>query len=324
MKKMKKLLALVLSLALMATLFAGCGAKAQDEGSSEGGDDAYKVGVTLQDMSNEFMVMVKEALEDAAANYPELEVTYVDGEGLAEKQGAQIETFVAQGMDVIIMCPQDGDALVPFVKSAVEAGVTFITISSDINEKVGQYFVGSDQKNGGKMEAQFAAEAMGGAGKVALIRGPIGHFAETERAKGMEEAFANYPDIEIIFDQPGDWDRDKGMNLMETWLTTDAGKEIDCVLAQNDDMGLGALRALEAAGMNDVIVVGMDAIKDALDSVVAGGMTATILQDSKGHASEAMKMAYYACTGAGEVTEVDVPWVVITSENAAEYYDAIG
>lgn len=329
MKKilLRKNLIFAVMLAMIAVL-AACGTKSQpvDQGQEEQTEnepaeteteDKIVIAGTLQDMSNEFMVMLKDAMDETVSEYPNVELQILDGEGSPEKQVSQIENFIAQGVDAIILCPQDGTALVPAVKDAIDAGIPVITCSADVDENVGQVLVGSNHKDAGIMQAEYVVEQLGGKGNIAYLRGPIGHFAEVQRYEGTKEVFDQYPDIKIVYDQTGNWDRDQGMTLMENWLQ--AGEKIDCVMSQNDEMVLGAITALEGADMNtSILTCGMDAIPDALLAIEEGRLDATIFQDAFGQGSGALRVAYDAATGK-EVEEQVIPWALVTKDNVADY-----
>ena len=333
MERIKKLLAIVMCVAMLLCC-AACGAKeetpaAKEETKTETpaeetpaeetptADEKIVIAGTLQDMSNEFMVMLKDAMDATLPEYDNVELNILDGEGSPDKQVSQIENFIAQEVDAIILCPQDGTALVPAVKQALEAGIPVITVSADIDQQVGQVNVGSNHKDAGIMQAEWAAEQLGGKGKIVYLRGPIGHFAEVQRAEGTLEVFEKYPDIEIVFDQTGNWDRDQGMSLMENALQ--GQPEIDMVMSQNDEMVLGAITALEGAGKNDAIIsIGMDAIPDALKAIEEGRLDATIFQDAFGQGSGALRVAIKAAQGEAVETVV-IPWAVVDASNVADY-----
>ena len=244
-----------------------------------------------------------------------------DAESKPDKQASQLDSFVAQKVDAVIISPVDADALAPAVKSVVDAGIPVITCSADVTGDMGQVWVGSENENGGQIEAEFVAEQLGGKGNVAILRGPLGAFAEQGRFKGYEAAFANYPDIKIVFDQTANWQREEAMALVENWLTT--GTQIDAILCQNDGMALGALEAVKAAGKKDeIIIAGIDAIQDALDSIKAGELDATCFQDAIGQGEGALEMAVKAANGE-KIERNNIPFELVTKDNVDGYYSRI-
>jgi inositol transport system substrate-binding protein len=293
---------------------AGCAKK-------ETGPEKIVVGVTLQNLSEEFMTMLRGAMERKQAEYPNVELIINDGEGKPDKQASQLDSFISQEVDAVIICPVDANGLIPAVKSVVDAGIPIITCSADVSQNVGQVWVGSENENGGATEAQYVAEKLGGKGNIAVLRGPLGHFAEQGRFRGYEQALANFPDIKIVFDQTANWQRDEAMRLVENWLST--GTPIDAILCQNDGMALGALEAVKAAGRKDqIIIAGIDAIQDALDSIKAGELDATCFQDAIGQGMGALEMAVTAANG-GTISRNNIPFELVTKDNVDSYYSRI-
>jgi len=320
---LKKLL-LILSLFISLGLLAGCGSQKDAAGEAKKSADASKkvvVGVTLQNVSEEFIAMLKDAMVLRAKNYPDIDLIINDAESKPDKQASQMDSFISQKVNAIVIDPADADALVPSVEAAVKAGIPVITLSADVSKNVGQFWSGSSNEEAGALQAEWVAKKLNGKGNVAILRGMTGAFAETGRFAGYKKVFDKYPDIKIVFDQSGSWQRDKGMAIMENWIQS--GKQIDAVLAQNDAMALGALKAVQDANLKGkILVTGIDAIKDALDSIKAGGLDATCFQDAIGQAFGAVDLAYKA--GKGEKIGPNViPFEVVTKENADKYYDRI-
>ena len=165
---------------------------------------------------------------------------------------------------------------------------------------------------------QCMADELGGKGNIVVILGPTSHSAQLDRSQGIEEVLANYPDIKIVAEQTANWDRAEAMTLMENWLQM--GDQIDGVVAQNDEMAIGALKAIQAAGMEDSIkVVGIDAIADALALVESEEMIGTVYQDAVGQGAGAVEAAVKAVKGEAVEKETLIPYVLITKENVAEW-----
>lgn len=331
--KLNRILALVLSLVMVVGLLAGCGAEKAPAATTapEAAETAAPVeneekteiviGCTLQNLSEEFMTMLKGAMEMKLEEYDNVKLIVNDAESKPDKQASQLDSFIAQGVDAVIISPVDADALAPAVQAVVEAGIPCITCSADVTGDVGQVWVGSENENGGEIEMRYVAEQLGGKGNVAVLRGPLGAFAEQGRFRGYETVLAEYPDMEIVFDQTGNWQREEAMSLVENWLTT--GTEINAIVCQNDGMALGALEAVKAAGKQDeIIVTGIDAILDALDSVKAGELAATCFQDAIGQGQQALEMAVKAANGEA-IARNNIPFELVTAENVDGYYDRI-
>lgn len=328
--KLRKVLAMSLVLAMTVGTFAGCGseekpaATTEDEGKAaenEAGDDKIVVGCTLQNLSEEFMTMLKGSMELKLEDYDNVELIVNDAEGKPDKQASQLDSFAAQGVDAVIISPVDADALAPAVKSVVDAGIPVITCSADVTGDQGQVWVGSENENGGEIEMRYVAEQLGGKGKVAVLRGPLGAFAEQGRFAGYEKVLEEYPDIEVVFDQTANWQREEAMALVENLLSS--GTEIDAIVCQNDGMALGALEAVKAAGKKDeIIITGIDAIEDALNSIKDGELDATCFQDAISQGQTALEMAVKAANGE-TIERNNIPFELVTAENVEEYYSRI-
>ena len=178
-------------------------------------------------------------------------------------------------------------------------------------------YVGSNDQEAGRIAATYIAKLLNGKGNIALIRGPNGHSAEIQRTEGIMEVLNTHPDMKIIFDQSGNWDRTQGLELMENWLST--GKPLQAVIAQNDEMALGAQKAIEASGrQKDILVIGIDAIPDALRAVKEGKLCATVFQDARGQGALALELAVKLCEGKPVEHTNYIPFQLITKENVGK------
>lgn len=337
--KMRKILSLGLSAAMVLGLLAGCSNTPAPSASTspstgattpattpatqkpEDGKKEIVIGCTLQNLSEEFMTMLKGAMELKLAEYDNVKLIVNDAESKPDKQASQLDSFVAQGVDAVIISPVDADALAPAVKSVTDAGIPVITCSADVTGDMGQIWVGSENENGGEIEMQYVAEQLGGKGNVAILRGPLGAFAEQGRFRGYETVLAKYPDIKVVYDQTANWQREDAMSQIENLLT--AGTQIDAIVCQNDGMALGALEAVKAAGKKDAIIItGIDAIQDALDSIKAGELDATCFQDAIGQGQSALDMAVKAANGE-TIERNNIPFELVTKDNVDGFYDRI-
>ncbi|MHB1453445.1 MAG: substrate-binding domain-containing protein [Saccharofermentanales bacterium] len=320
MKKIR-LLTIMMVLAMLLSVAAGCSSSATP---TAGGSDAasaadkIKVGITYQNLQNEFILSIQDAARAKAAELG-IELIEVDGQGNAETQISQVENFISQGVDAIILNPFDNDGCVPAVEKAVAANIPIIVVNGTVaNVDKASAYVGSDSVESGRIEMQYAADMMNGKGNIVVIHGPNGHSAEIDRTAGINEILAKYPEIKIVAEQTANWDRAQGMTLMENWLQS--GLEIDCVVAQNDEMGLGAYVAIEAAGKQaDIKVIGIDAIPDALAAVEAGKFIGTVFQDAAGQGAKSVEVAVLA--GQGETIDKSymIPYLLVTKDNLADF-----
>ncbi|GAB2800847.1 hypothetical protein GCM10027275_53590 [Rhabdobacter roseus] len=308
---MKRLpITILAATALLGTFFTGC--NRGDESGSK-----LTVGVSMLSMQNEFIVNVSDEMEKKAKELG-VELVVVDAERSALKQVEQIESFVAQQVDAIIMNPCEVEASSPAVTRALAANIPIINVNSETKTQP-TAFVGSDDVESARIAMRYIAERLGGRGNVIMIHGYMGQAAQLKREQGAREILQNYPGLKLIAHQSGEWDRSKSMSLMENWIQSYGG-QINAVFAQNDEMGMGAVKALTAAGLKDkVVVVSIDAIPDALDAVKKGTLDATVFQNAEQQGARAVETALKAAKGEAFDKQVLIPFELVTKENVAQY-----
>jgi ribose transport system substrate-binding protein len=275
---MKNLFKGVTFLALLMLVLAGCSTKApgsDKETSKDKKEGKVKIGLSVSTLNNPFFVSLKEGAEkEAKAQGAELLVA--DAQNDSAKQVNDIEDLIQKGADVLIINPTDSDAVTAAVQSANDANIPVITVDRSANGGDVVSHIASDNVAGGKMAGDFILEKLGKKGKVVELEGIPGSSAARERGEGFHKAVDAVKDIKVVAKQAADFDRAKGLSVMENILQ--GNKDIQAVFAHNDEMALGALQALEAAGLKDVIVVGFDATDDAVKAVKDGKMAATVAQ----------------------------------------------
>ena len=240
-------------------------------------EEKTTVGIVLKSFSNPFWMMAKTAAEAEAANSGvEVVILGTTEEGDYQQQVAHIEDLTTRGVDVIVVVPAEASALVPAVEAAVDAGIPVINLDSPIETDKVSAFIGSDNVEGGRMAGKYIAEQLGGKGKVAVIRGRLGNPVELQRYDGFMEAVKEFPEIEVVAEGVGNWEADEGFTVMEDFLT--AHPEIQAVFAESDRMILGASQAAKAAGRDDIVLVGLDGIVEALAAVKYGDIAADVAQ----------------------------------------------
>lgn len=261
--KVIKLLSLCLILVFCCTSFAFA-----QEKQLTIGFDAMNVVFTWMKFAHDAMV------EKAK----ELGVKFIvfDSENDIAKQSANMEDLIALGVDGIVTNPIDVDSLTPAINKAVEAGIPVATFDRAAVGANYTFYVGCDDVAGGKMVADFIADKLGGKGKIILITGSPGSSPQLDRSKGFKDQLKNYPEMEIVFEQTGEFFREKGMQVMEDAIT--AVPDFDAVMCQNDDMMMGAIQALKTAGIDrsQYIITGFDAVPDGLRAVRDGEADCTV------------------------------------------------
>ena len=219
--------------------------------------------------------------------------------------------------DAIIVMPVDAKASVPMVKQAVNAGIPIISVNRKLeNQEVAVSYVGSNDVEAGEILMGQMAKLLGGKGNIAVLEGQMGHEPQIRRQQGIMNILKKYPNIKIVADMPADWYRDKGMAVMENWLQS--GLKIDAVVAHNDEMAIGALKAAEDAGVR-LFIAGIDATPEALDFVRQGKLAFTVFQDAKGQGKGAIETAVQVVNGKKVSKEVIIPFELVFKEKADEY-----
>jgi len=299
--------------AVFLAVLCGCG-RSDNHGAHDG---RPVIGVSLLNLSNEFVVTVREAME---ARAKELNVRLIvnDAQRSPERQVQQIETFLAQKVDAIVLNPCELEASSPAVQKALAAGVPIVNVNSE-TKAVPSAFVGSRDEESARLGMSYIAERLKGEGGVLMMEGYMGQAAQLKRSQGAREVLAKNPGLKLLAAQTAEWDRAKAVTLMENWLQA-YGPSIKAVFAQNDEMAMGVLLALERAGRKkDIVVVGVDAIADALQAVRDGRLDATVFQDGKGQGRGAIETALRLTRKEPVEKEIFIPFQLVTKENAASF-----
>lgn len=300
----------------LLVFFAACNTSSSNENQS---GDAKKivVGVTMLSMQNEFVVSVHDEIEKKAEELG-VELVVNDAQRSALKQVEQVESFIAQKVNAIILNPCEVEASSPAVQKALAANIPIINVNSSTSATP-TAFVGSDDTEAGRIAMRYIAEKLGGKGNVIMIHGYMGQAAQLLREKGAKEVLTQHPDLKLIAEQTGEWDRAKSMSLMENWIQS-YGNKINAVFAHNDEMGMGALKALEDVGLkNKVTVVSIDAITDALQAVKSGRLDATVFQNAQQQGGKAIETAVKIVKGEAYEKQVMIPFQLVTRQNVSEF-----
>ncbi|MBR0600566.1 sugar ABC transporter substrate-binding protein [Clostridiales bacterium BAD-6] len=301
----------------MIAVLSGCAG----EGTGTTDDESEaptKFALFMTHMSNAFTIELSDAVK-AQAEELGVELTVNDAGQDVAKQISQIETAVNQGVDGIIIEPVSVDGIIPAVQMAKEAGVTVVIVNQQISDpSAADAYVGVSNADGGEMEMTKAAEDIGGEGNVAFLLGPMGSDAQIGRSEGYQRVLDKNAGINKVFESTAEWDTAKALSLVENWLQ--AGKNIKAIVAQNDGMALGALKAVEDANLQDSIkIYGLDATPDALAAVKEGRLTATVSQSTTAQGTEAMKACYAIANGETVDSEILVDFTLITKDNVDDF-----
>jgi len=316
----KKLNLFLVSIVIMS-LLAACGAPAAqptEPASSGSGDEKITIGVSML-FDDLWLTTLRDAMTAYAATQPGVELVMVDSKEDVATQLGQVENFISQKVDAIVLIPANTDAADPMTKAAQDAGIPLVYVNRlPSNLPEGVSYVGSNSIDAGIMQAEWIAEKLGGKGNVVIMNGNLAQEAAQKRTEGEKQVFAKFPDIKIIKEDTGNWSRDQGLTLMENWLAS--GDQIDAVASNNDEMAIGAIQAIDAAGkLGEILVGGVDASPDALQEMDKGRLNVTVFQNAKGQGEGGIKAAIALARGETIDQITWVPFELVTPENYKTY-----
>ncbi|CAI2796814.1 MULTISPECIES: sugar ABC transporter substrate-binding protein [Pseudomonas] len=284
-----------------------------------------KIGVSMSAFDDTFLTYLREDMDKQAKSYPKgdgVQLQFEDARADVVKQLSQVENFISQKVDAIIVNPVDTASTKNIINAATKAGIPLVFVNRRPDQKdlpKDVVAVTSDDIEAGRLQMQYIAEKLGGKGKIVILLGDLANNSTTNRTKGVKEVLAKYPDIKIEQEQTGIWLRDKGMTLVNDWLTQ--GREFNAVLANNDEMAIGASMALKSAGTKpgSVLIAGVDGTPDGLNAITKGDMAASAFQDAKGQAVGSVEAARKMAKKEPVEQNVIIPFQLITPENVAQF-----
>jgi ribose transport system substrate-binding protein len=302
------------ALAAGALVFGAAGAAAAEE---------ITIGITQNNVGvDSYQTTYEQAFQEAASKMDDVETIVLDAGGDVARQIAQMQDLIQQNVDAIIIWPTNGNAVVPVVRKANQAGIPVIVTNSNIAEE-GQPFIASFSGPNNIVQGAYSAEmmcdALGGEGRIVQISGQPGYTTAIERQKGFEDRLAEAcPGVEIMETQPGDWNREKAQRVMEAFLVK--YDEIDGVYSGDDNMGVGALNAAKAAGRaGDIVFIGATNFAVGYEAMERGEYYGSIYQSPVDDAINALETAVAVVKGeeVPKLNYFDTP--KITQENMSEY-----
>ena len=335
---MKKRIVLLMVATMTMGMLAGCGSSASDTSTSEseetteteesadaedeesGSDTSteetgnLKFGFTA-DYLSDFMSYVVKGVEDACADYG-VEITVQDAEWDTAKQLQQVENFITSGMDAVIVKTCDSANCQPILDACTEAGIPFVCVNNTSDAGCDCY-VGSDNVIAGQMQAEYLNEALPDGGQVGVIQGDLAYESVHDRTAGAEDNLND--NFTIYSEQDCGWMRDEAMDTMENWLS--AGADLQAIIANNDEMAIGAAKVLKENGVTGVTICGIDASEDALDMIESGDMAMTCFQNGYQQGYTGVEMAIKLANGEEVEEYVDIPYETVTKDNVQEYKD---
>lgn len=299
--------------AVLALGAAGCGSGDDGKGST---GEKIEMGLSVSTLNNPFFVQLKKGAE-AEAKRQHVDLTVTDAQNDASAQANQLQNFTSQNMDAVIVNAVDSKAAAAPVKGVINAGIPVLAADRSVDGADVLATVSSDNVHGGELAARTLGEQLDGKGTIVVLQGTAGTSAARERGKGFQQGMKKYPGIKVVARQPADFARAKGLDVMTNLLQSHP--DVDGVFAQNDEMALGAVKALGSRAGSSVAVIGFDGTPDGLKAVKAGRLTATVAQQPEQLGEMAVRNAVRAVNKSDVDKDVKVPVKVITEDNVGEF-----
>jgi inositol transport system substrate-binding protein len=286
---------------------------------------AETVGVSIAKFDDNFLTVLRNGMSDYAKTLNGVSLQIEDAQNDVSKQQSQIQNFIASKVDAIVVNPVDTDATAAMSKLAADAGIPLVYVNRQpvnvdtLPEK--QAFVASNEQESGTLQTKEVCRILGGKGKAVVIMGELSNQAARMRTQDIHDVIKTdeCKGIQIVEEQTGNWDRTQGSDLMANWLSS--GVEFDAVISNNDEMAIGAIQALKAAGkdMKSVVVGGIDATQDALAAMQAGDLDVTVFQDAAGQGKGSIDAALKLAKGEKIEKKVYIPFQLVTPENVKDF-----
>ncbi|MDW9795222.1 substrate-binding domain-containing protein [Sinorhizobium meliloti] len=286
---------------------------------------AETIGASMAVFDDKFGTLLRNGMEDYAKTLDGVDLQIEDALNDVAKQQSQIQNFIAAGVDAIIVQPVDTDATTVMSKLAADAGIPLVYVNREpvnidtLPEK--QAFVASNEVDSGTLQTREICKLLDGKGKAVVIMGELSNQAARMRTKDIHDVLATdqCKGIEIVQEQTANWQRTQGADLMTNWLS--AGIEFDAVIANNDEMAIGAIQALKAAGrsMDSVVIGGIDATDDALAAMAAGELDVSVFQDAVGQGKGSIDAALKLSKGEAVERKIYIPFELVRKANLAEF-----
>ncbi len=283
-----------------------------------------QVGVAMSAFDDNWLTILRSAIADEAKKEGAT-VQMEDGKNEVGTQLNQIQNFAASSLQAIIVNPVDSTAVQSISDEADAASIPLVYVNREpanidmLPEK--QAFVGSSEIEGGTLQAKEVCRLLNGKGNVLIMQGDLAQQSAVLRTQAVEDVFKQAPcnGIKVVDKQVAKWTRTGGNNLMTNWLSTNL--KFDAVIANNDEMALGAIQALHASNrdMKSVVVAGIDATVDALNSMKSGDLDVTVFQDATAQGREALITAMKLVKGEKVPKRVLIPYQLVTPENMNQF-----
>lgn len=286
--------------------------------SAGGSAKTFTVGVALANFDLNFVSILRTQMQKEL-NASQLKSQFVDAKGDVALQVQQVDDFINQGVDAIILNPVDTQGVLPMINAAKQAGIplVFVNRKPEVKLPEGMAYVGSDSALGGEMQMEALAKKMNHKGNVAILMGALSNEEARERTRAVEAVIGKYKNMKVIEKQTAKWQRNEAVDVVSSWLLNQ--RPIDAIAANNDEMAIGAIMALNQAKNDKILVAGIDGTPDGQQFIKNGRMALTIFQDARGQATGAVEVTKALLNKQKVQTLNWVPYQLITPENYAKF-----
>ena len=278
------------------------------------------IGVANSHAIDKFRAMLQESVTTYAKTKPGVVLSFEDAKEDPAKQLAQVKSLVDKKPGAIIVMPVN-TTTAAMTDVSRKAGIPVVYLNNRPVEPLGDgtAYVGSDETMAGRMQGDVLAKKLDGKGTVFILKGPPDHNGAINRTKGLKAVLSGHPDMKVFGEEVGNWKRSEGQRIVADLLKK--GEMPSAIAANNDEMALGAVDALTAAGgaATKILVVGVDATPDAMKAVKEGKMTATVLQNAKGQGRAALDLALKMAAKEPVPKELMIPFELVVPENVDKY-----
>lgn len=272
------------------------------------------VGVALANFDLNFVSILRTRMQQEL-KASQLNSQFVDAKGDVALQVQQVDDFINQGVDAIILNPVDTQGVLPMIIAAKKAGIplVFVNRKPEVKLPENMAYVGSDSALGGEMQMEALAKKMNYKGNVAILMGALSNEEARERTRAVEAVISKYKNMKVIEKQTAKWQRNEAVDVVSGWLLNQ--RPIDAIAANNDEMAIGAIMALSQAKNEKILVAGIDGTPDGQQFIKNGKMALTIFQDARGQATGAVQVTKALLDKKKVETLNWVPYKLITPEN---------
>lgn len=282
--------------------------------SVSGNAKTLTVGVALANFDLNFVSILRTRMQQEL-KASQLNSQFVDAKGDVALQVQQVDDFINQGVDAIILNPVDTQGVLPMINAAKKAGIplVFVNRKPEVKLPENMAYVGSDSALGGEMQMEALAKKMNYKGNVAILMGALSNEEARERTRAVEAVISKYKNMKVIEKQTAKWQRNEAVDVVSGWLLNQ--RPIDAIAANNDEMAIGAIMALSQAKNEKILVAGIDGTPDGQQFIKNSKMALTIFQDARGQATGAVQVTKALLDKKKVETLNWVPYKLITPEN---------